>query len=220
MGYTYDFINGTDIYLYQDEDMFRMNSDTALLAGFMKIKRNDRVLDIGTNNGALLAVANTYAPSSLIGIDIQEKAVALARYNMEHLNITNAQILLGDVKDMKMPKVDVVICNPPYFPDHATSAKNETKALRIARHEIYLSLDTLAKKASEALDEKGRFYLVHRSDRLIDIVTTLRSYRLETRSIQLVYDENKSEAISVLIEAIKDGKANCHILKPIYKTRT
>ena len=121
---------------------------------------------------------------------------------------------------MKMPKVDVVICNPPYFPDHTTSAKNETEALRIARHEIYLSLDTLAKKAGEALDEKGRFYLVHRSDRLIDIVTTLRTYRLETRSIQFVYDENKKEAISVLIEAIKDGKPNCHILKPIYKTRS
>ena len=74
MGYTYDFINGTDIYLYQDEEMFRMNSDTALLANFMKIKRNDRVLDIGTNNGALLAVANSFAPSCLIGIDIQEKS--------------------------------------------------------------------------------------------------------------------------------------------------
>ena len=62
--------------------------------------------------------------------------------------------------------------------------------------------------------------MVHRSDRLIDIVTTLRTYRLETRSIQFVYDENKKEAISVLIEAIKDGKPNCHILKPIYKTRS
>ena len=186
----------------------------------MKIKRNERVLDIGTNNGALLAMANTYAPKSLIGIDIQEKAVELARYNMKHLHILNAQILLGDVKDMKMPKVDVVVANPPYFPDHATSAKNETEALRIARHEIYLTLPTLVKKASEALDEKGRFYLVHRSDRLIDIVTTLRTYRLETRSIQFVYDENKAEAITVLIEAIKDGMPNCHILKPIYKTRS
>lgn len=219
MGYTYDFINGTDIYLYQDEEMFRMNSDTALLAGFMKVKRKEKVLDIGTNNGALLAAASKSHPSSLIGIDIQEKAVALAKYNMSHLHITNAQILLGDVKDMKMPKVDVVVCNPPYFQNHATSSKNETQALRIARHEIYLTLDTLAKKASEALDEKGRFYLVHRSDRLIDIVTTLRLYRLETRTIRLVYDENKEEAISVLVEAIKDGKANCHILKPLYQTR-
>mgnify|MGYP000019521426 FL=1 len=54
--------------------MFRMNSDTALLANFMKIKRNDRVLDIGTNNGALLAVANSFAPSCLIGIDIQKSS--------------------------------------------------------------------------------------------------------------------------------------------------
>ena len=218
MAYTYDYINGTDIYLYQDSDMFRMNSDTALLAAFMKIHKGDRVLDIGTNNGALLAAAARYQPSQLIGIEIQHAAAQLAGYNMEQLHLS-AEIIEGDVKNLKMPKVDVVVCNPPYFPLHETSAKNESEALRIARHEIHLRLDTLAKKASEALDEKGRFYLVHRSNRLIDIVTTLRAYRLETRTIQFVYDENKEEAISVLIEAIKDGKANCHIMSPMVKTR-
>ena len=52
--YTYDYINGTDIYLYQHKKMFRINTDTALLAQFMKVKKGERVLDIGTNNGALL----------------------------------------------------------------------------------------------------------------------------------------------------------------------
>ena len=50
--YTYDYINGTDIYLYQHKKMFRINTDTALLAQFMKVKKGERVLDIGTNNGA------------------------------------------------------------------------------------------------------------------------------------------------------------------------
>lgn len=200
--------------------MFRMNSDTALLAAFMKIKRKERVLDIGTNNGALLAAAAVYKPSSLIGIEIQHEAAEVAKANMELLQLEQALIIEGDVKNLKMPKVDVVVCNPPYFVNHATSSKNESESLKIARHEIYLTLPTLAKKASEALDEKGRLYLVHRSDRLIDIVTCLRANRLETRIVQLVYDENKKEAISVLIEAVKDGKPNCHVLAPIIKKRT
>lgn len=219
MAYTYDYLNGTDIYLYQDSDMFRMNGDTAMLAQFAKIHKDEVVLDIGTNNGALLAAANRYQPKKLIGIEIQHEAVCLARHNMEHLNITHAEIIEADVKELKMPKVDVVLCNPPYFQNHAGSNKNESQSIRIARHEIYLSLQTLAQKASEALDEKGRFYLVHRSARLIDIVYELRNHRLEPRTIQFIYDENKQEAIGVLVEAIKDGKANCHILEPIIRTR-
>ncbi|WP_416324846.1 tRNA1(Val) (adenine(37)-N6)-methyltransferase [[Eubacterium] hominis] len=218
MAYTYDYLNGTDIYLYQDDQMFRMNSDTARLAAFMKIHTSDTVLDIGTNNGALLAAAARKNPSKLIGIEIQHDAVVLAKHNMEQLHI-DADIIEGDVSKLVMPKVTVVVCNPPYFQHYEGTAKNESEAMRIARHEVHLTLDTLAKKVSQALQEKGRFYLVHRSNRLIDIVTTLRAWRLETRTIQFIYDENKEEAIGVLIEAIKDGKANCHILPPITHTR-
>lgn len=219
MAYTYDYLNGTNIYLYQDSRMFRMNGDTALLAQFAKVHKDEVVIDIGTNNGALLAAANRGQPKKLIGIEIQHDAVQLARYNMEQLKITNVEIIEADVKELKMPKADVVLCNPPYFQNHAGSNQNESESIRIARHEIYLSLDTLADKASEALDEKGRFYLVHRSNRLIDIVTTLRNKRLEPRTIQFIYDENKTEAIGILVEAIKDGKPNCHILEPIIRTR-
>ena len=87
--YTYDYINGTDIYLYQHKKMFRINTDTALLAQFMKVKKGERVLDIGTNNGALLLAAHRYAPSYLYGIDIQPEAIAGAEKNMEQPHITN-----------------------------------------------------------------------------------------------------------------------------------
>lgn len=219
MSRTYDYLNGTNLYLYQDKAMFRMNSDTAMLAQFMNIRKGDRVLDIGTNNGALLIAANQYQPSALFGVEIQPAAVELAKENLIHHNITNAQLLEGDVKAMKLPKVHVVVCNPPYFKHHETSAKNESEALRIARHEVYLTLETLSQKVSEALDEKGRFYMVHRADRLIDITCTLRQYRLEVRKIQFIFDEHKEEAVGVLIEAMKDAKANCHVLPPLYRTR-
>lgn len=212
--YTYDYVHGTDVWLYQHKSMFRMNTDTSLLAHFMRIKEGERVLDIGTNNGALLAVANRQKPIFLYGVEIQEKAAELARYNMKHLQIEHAEILCGDVREIKLPKVDVVLCNPPYFKTRENSHTNASLSLTIARHEQYLTLPQLAAKASEALDEKGRLYLVHRPDRLADIITTLRQFRLEVRTLQFVYDEAKKEARSVLIEALKDGRAHMHVLPP------
>ena len=93
---TYDYIAGTDIHLWQRKDMFRINTDTAQLARFMKIRKGERVLDVGTNNGALLLAAAADEPSFLCGVDIQEEACELARFNMQEHGITNAEIRCED----------------------------------------------------------------------------------------------------------------------------
>ena len=212
--YSYDYIHGTDVYLYQRKDMFRVNTDTSLLAGFMRIKEQERVLDIGTNNGALLCVANQAKPEWLYGIDIQEAAIEVAQKNMDHHGIHNVTLLCGDVCETALPKVDVIVCNPPYFKVNADRNLNDSASLQMARHERFLTLEKLCAKVSSLLDEKGRFYLVHRANRITEILLALKEHRLEARTLQFVYDENKEEAISVLVEAIKDGKANTHVLAP------
>ena len=110
--YTYDYIHGTTTYVYQRKDMFRINTDTSLLAAFMQIKQGERILDIGTNNGALLAVAATKQPAYLYGVEIQEAACKLAEHNLKDCGVPFT-ILAGDAGNMTLPKVDVVICNPP-----------------------------------------------------------------------------------------------------------
>ncbi len=212
--YTYDYIHGTDIYLYQHKKMFRINTDTALLAEFMQIRKNETVLDIGTNNGALLLAAHQKGATKLIGVDIQEEAIQVAEKNMKHHKIDEVNLITGDVCDIDLPKVDVIVCNPPYFKVNESSNINESKTLQIARHEQYLTLDRLCKKASELLDKKGRMYLVHRPSRISEIIYVLKKYRLQTRTLQFVYDENRDEAVSVLIEAVKDGEEHTHVLKP------
>lgn len=216
---TYDYIHGTDVYIYQRKDMFRCNTDTSLLAAFMRIEEGERVLDIGTNNGALLAVAALKNPAYLYGIELQEAAAALACENMRHHHIDHVEIRCGDVCSMTMPAVDVIVCNPPYFKVDENSHTNTSEAMAIARHETYLPFSRLAQKMAEALQEKGRVYLVHRASRLVELLHELHQARLEVKTLQFVYDSAKEEAISVLIEAIKDGKANCHILSPQTITR-
>ncbi len=212
--YTYDYIHGTDIYLYQHKKMFRINTDTALLSGFMQIRKNETVLDIGTNNGALLLAAHQKGAAKLIGVDIQKEAIQVAQKNMEHHNINDVDLIIGDICDIELPKIDVIVCNPPYFKVNEDSNLNESQTLQIARHERYLTLERLCKKASQLLDEKGRLYLVHRPSRIAEIICVLKQHRLQTRTLQFVYDENKTEAVSVLIEAVKDGKEHTHVLKP------
>lgn len=211
--YTYDYIHGTDVYLYQRKDMFRTNTDTALLAHFMNIQKGDQVLDIGTNNGALLMAASRKGASRLIGVEIQKEAVKLAQYNLGQ-QPCDFEIMHGDVCQLKLPKVDVVVCNPPYFKVSENSNLNDSSALATARHERFLTLPQLAMKMSEALNEKGRGYLVHRASRIAEIITVFMNERLQVRSLQFIYDEAKEEAVSVLLEVVKDGNVNCHVLPP------
>lgn len=210
---SFDYLPGTDIYLYQHRDMFRMNTDTALLGHFMRIKEFDTVLDIGCNNGALLLYASRFTKGKLIGVEIQEEACKLAKMNLDYHKLENSEIHCIDAAEFICEPCDVVVCNPPYFKVTSVNQLNESEAKRIARHETSLDFDTLAAKVSQCLKENGRFYLVHRCDRIADLLCTLRKYDLELKTMQLIRDENNNQAHGILIEAVKHGKSGCTVLK-------
>lgn len=212
--FTYDYLPETDIYLYQHKHMFRNNTDTALLGQFMKIRKKDRVLDIGTNNGALLLYASRFHPAFMMGIDINEKACQIAAYNMKHHHLEQVEIRHGNILDVKLPSFSCIVCNPPYFKVKDRENVNENADLSKARHEMDLDLSSLLQKCKEILQDKGRLYMVHRADRFIDIACMMREHRLEIKTVQFVYDEAKEDARSVLIEAMKNGMPNCRIWQP------
>lgn len=215
---TYDYIAGTDIYLWQRKDMFRINTDTAQLAQFMKVKKGERVLDVGTNNGALLLAAERSAPSYLCGVDIQEEACALARFNMQEHGINHAEIRCEDFSTSNLRGFDVVLCNPPYFQQgHHGEISVSPKA--IARHEFFLRLDVLIANVARSLKENGRFYLVHRSERIPDILEQCQLNRLEVKTMQLMFDEQKEYAVGVLIEAILGANRLLRVPQPVFIRR-
>lgn len=212
--FTLDYLPNTKIHIYQHKHMFRMNTDTALLGNFMHIQEEEVILDIGTNNGALLLYANQYHPKFLIGVDIQPEACALARKNMLYHHIQNVKIIEGDIKQVNLEKVDVIVCNPPYFKAFDLQRVNKKETIRIARHEVFLTLEELTLCVHNLLKEGGRFYLVHRSDRIMDIMHILREHQLEIKRLQFTYDEYKEEARGVLIEAVKGANSGCKVLSP------
>lgn len=213
--YQFDYLPNSDIHYYQHPDMFHTNTDTALLGQFMDIRKKDTVLDIGTNNGALLLYAMQKKPQALIGIDINEAACRLAEYNLNEYHHANAQIIHCDFLTFSHTPISCIVCNPPYFKVSREEKLNQNQFLADARHETTLTLEALLKKAASLLVDKGRLYMIHRSDRLIDLAVLCRENHMEIKKLQLVYDEAKQDARSVLIEAMKSGKADCRIL-PIH----
>ena len=112
---TLDYLpNHIDIKLYQHKKMFRINTDTCLLGEFLDFEPNLEVLDIGTNNAALLLYASLLNPKKIIGIDINKEALEIAKKNLELNNVSNFELLECDANNFNQ-KMDIIISNPPYF---------------------------------------------------------------------------------------------------------
>lgn len=218
--YMKNYLPNHDIYLKQRRDMFRFNTDTALLGEFMKCRKGDSVLDIGTNNGALLLYANIHEPGLLCGVDVFDEALELCEDNLKSNHINNYELYNSRVQDFKHEPFDVILCNPPYF-HNTESGKmlNENEFMRVARHEVNLKMEELFVAVSRLLKDDGTFYMVHRANRLDDILKYGEMYHLGITNIQFVYDENNEYAVQILVEANKNLCHNITIRKPICITR-
>lgn len=201
---SFDYLPGTDIYLKQRKDMFRVNTDTHLLGKFMIIKEDDKVLDIGTNNGALLLYASRYS-NNLYGVDILKEAIELAKENLAY-NDVNASLENVAIQDYQPGVVfDRIITNPPYFNTGNDGNKNINHFLEVARHDKYLPLEDLFAAFKRLLSDNGHVYMVHRPSYLGFIMLMCEKYGLKIIRMKMIYDENKNEAVSLLLE-LKRGK--------------
>ena len=209
----FDYLPNTPFMLKQVDGMFHFNTDTILLGEFIEIRRKDSVLDIGTNNGALLLYASLGEPRALCGVEIQEEAVACARANLE-LNNVEAQIIHGDVREMKGEQYDVIICNPPYFSTDEEGYRNLSESLRIARHEECLSLEELSASINRLMKDNGRAYIVYRASRLFELAKAFNDRKLQIVRMKPVYDENKENAVSVLLEIRRGMNREVKVVKP------
>lgn len=214
-----DYLNGTDIYLRQRKDMFRCNTDTALLGHFMQVKKEETLLDIGCNNGALMLYASRFAPKHLYGVDLFAEAIELADQNLKDNQIENYTLLCGDATQLKLPQVDVVVCNPPYFDTAEDGHRNENEFLQAARHEGTLNLHSMFETVKTVLNENGRFYLVHRALRITDIFQASFKVGLRAKTMQIIYDEDRDEATAVLFEFNLNYQGQLHVKNPITTRR-
>lgn len=207
-----------NIPIYQDDEMFCINTDTMVLGEFLNIYKNDVVLDMGTNNGALLIYASLFNPKKLIGLEINEKALELAERNLKENNISNYELINDNIITYRGEEVDVIICNPPYFKTKKEDlCLNKYKAL--AKHETELTLDKLILSIRRNLKNYGTLYFLYLSSRLDEVLDELRKNCFRVKIIKFVFDENKEYSNVVLIKAVKGGKYGMVVEKPIIINR-
>ena len=177
------------------------------------------IVDFGTNNAAIPLLLSKRTLKKIIGIEIQDEAVDLARRNVE-MNDLNDQIEIvhGDIKDVvkELPKAQLIVCNPPFFEVGENSNLNDNEYLTIARHEIKIDLEGIISAAAYLLDNKGRFAIVHRPDRMIDILNIMQKYDIEPKRIRFVYPKMNRDSHVLLVEGMYKGKKGLKIEPPLY----
>ncbi len=194
--------------------------DAILLARFAKVRKEEKVIDLGAGGGIIsLIIAKETEVEKIIGIEIQEELADIARRNVRINSLEDKiEIITGDFRlineKFQAGYFDIVVSNPPYR--LAGSGRVNPNLLKaISRHEIKCSLDDVLKATNYLLKNKGKALYVYRPDRIADIISGCRHYNLEPKKIQFVYPGLDSEANLVLIEAVKNGKKEAKILSPL-----
>lgn len=209
--------------IIQNENGFCFGMDAVLLSHFAKdsIRRNDKILDIGTGTGiiGILLSAKTLA-SQIVGIEIQNDVADMAKRSIQLNNLQDKfSIINDDLKKIdeyfKSDYFDVVVSNPPYKQDN-TGLKNDNEGKIISRHEVKCSLEDVIICASKMLKDKGSFYMVHRPERLKDILCTLNKYKLEPKEIRFVHPSVNKKPNLILIKSVKNAKPFLNIQEPLY----
>ena len=211
-------LNFNDMYIYQNDEGFTFSLDSVLLANFVKInKRDKKIIDFCTGNAPVPLILSTKTKDKIIGIEIQKDVSELAMKSIAINNLSQRiKIINDDVKNVsnlyESDSFDIITCNPPYFKTTEDGYFNVNKSKMLARHEICLSLEDIFKHARKILKNGKKIAIVHRVDRFVDIIVTMKKYNIEPKRVRFCYPKVGKEANIVLIEGVKNGKTGLKIL--------
>lgn len=211
-------LNGLE--LIQSPDRFCFGVDAVLLSDFVKVKENETVLDMGTGTGIIpiLLTAKTKG-KHFTGLEIQKESAQMARRSVAHNHLEDKiDIVTGDIKEaaqiFKPAFFDVITVNPPYMV-YQHGLQNPRDAIAIARHEVLCTLDDILRESMKLMQDKGRFYMIHRPFRLTEIMVKMNQYKIEPKRIQFVHPYIHKEPTMVLIEGVRGAKSRVRIEPPI-----
>lgn len=207
--------------IVQRADYFNFSIDSLLISEFVTITKNmNKILDIGCGNGVIPLFLSQKTNAKILGIEIQKISYNLAKRNIELNNLSSRiNVIHDDINNWKnyfsAGYFDLIISNPPFFKYTDNVALNEKEQLSIARHEIFITLEQLIQISSLLLKDKGYFSLVHRVDRMVEIIEIFKKYKIEPKKIRFCYTTLSKNAKILLIEGIKNGNSGLNMLPPL-----
>ncbi len=217
-----DLVYFKNIKIVQNKDYFNFSLDSILLPNFVEITRKTKkILDMCTGNAPIPLILSTKTDAKIYGVELQKEVYDLAKETIKINNLDNQIELINDnIKNLKKifdtETFDIITCNPPYFKKKDDSIINENKVKSIARHEIEMELEDVMIISKALLKNEGSLVLVHRTDRLIEIIELMKKHNIEPKRMRLIYPKVNMESNLVLIEGRKNGKEGLKILPPLY----
>lgn len=217
-----DDLEINNLKIIQNPNYFCFGIDAVLLSDFCKIiKDNSTVLEIGTGNGIIPILLSAKTKLNKIhSIEIQKELYDLAIRNVELNHLEHLINIINDdfnniEKYFKENTFDAIITNPPYK-KRGTGIVNENKYIEVSKHETTCSLEDIIKKSKLLLKPLGKLLMIHRPDRLVDILYLMRKYNIEPKRLRFVHSNKSQPPVLVLIEGIKNSKPFLTIENPLY----
>ena len=217
-----DDLEFKNLKIIQNKEGFCFGIDSVLLADFAKnIKKGAKVLDLGTGTGIIsILLCGKTDLKNIIGVEVQKEVAEMANRSSKLNNLENKfKVINENILNLKKmydnQSIDVVVTNPPYKKKN-TGIINKNEKKVISRHEITASLEDFINISSELLKDKGEFYMVHRPERLVDILDLMRKNKLEPKIIKMVFSNTNKEPKLILIKGIKNAKPFLKIEKNLY----
>lgn len=216
-----DDLEYKNLKIIQNTKGFCFGIDSVLLSDFAKgIKKNSTVVDIGTGTGiiSILLSAKTEI-GKIYGVEIQEEVANMAKRSVSLNNLEDKiEIININIKDifnfLEPNKIDAIVTNPPYMKLN-TGAQNEEKKKLISRHEVECTIEDIIQISYKLLKSNGEFYMVHRAERIVDILYNLRKYKLEPKVLRFIQSKENKEPNLVLIKAVKNAGYQLTLEKPL-----
>lgn len=205
--------------LIQNPAGFCFGVDAVFLSDFVKVKPGETVLDLGTGNGIIPILLSATGGKKFTGLEIQENTADMARRSVAYNHLEErVDIVTGDIKEaaeiFKPAFFDVITTNPPYMlSQHGLRNPDDAKA--IARHEVLCTLDDILRESMRLLQDKGRFYMIHRPFRLTEIMIKMNHYKIEPKRIQFIHPYIDKEPVLVLIEGVRGARPRVTVEPPI-----
>ncbi|PTE68229.1 SAM-dependent methyltransferase [Staphylococcus devriesei] len=216
----FDYLIKENLKIIQNDEVFSFSTDALLLGHFTEVRKNDRILDLCAGNGVISLLLSAKGQQAIESIEIQEQLVDMARRSYEYNHLTDRLHMHHmDLKEVyrtfKPSQYTLVTCNPPYFKTNQLN-QHQKEAHKIARHEVMCSLEDCMLAARHLLKQGGRLMMVHRADRLMDVLTEMRRANIEPKRVIMIYSKINKSAVTVVVEGRKNGKQGLDIAPPFY----
>ncbi|EJG1258195.1 SAM-dependent methyltransferase [Staphylococcus pseudintermedius] len=215
-----DYLIREDLRIIQNDAVFSFSTDALLLGHFTEVRKRDRILDMCAGNGVIPLLLSDKGNNVITGVEIQPQLVNMAvrsvQYNHLEDRITMVEMDINALIQAYSPaQFDLITCNPPYFKANQTN-QHQLEAHKIARHEIYCTLDDCLRVSNHLLKEGGRVVMVHRAERMLDLFESMRHYRIEPKRLHMIYSKPGKAAQTIVVEGRKGGRQGLDIAPPFY----